>query len=351
MRITAVECSAMNETATNPDDATMDIGDHLEDLRRRMIYALSGVVAVCFVTLFFGKQIVAWLCLPLIQAQRSAHVPAQTFTLTPIAGFAAYMKVSLVAALIIASPWVVYQVWRFFESGLYPKERRAVILLAPFSAVMTTAGVMFMYYVMLPVSLWFLISFSASFPLVEPSDSSFMFSVINPPTTMPADPSGTTTAPAPVPIRTTPTVIPLLSENPATPIEGQLWLKMPEQQLQVYLDEQIRTLPLHTATLINPMIEIGQYINFVSVMAVGIVVAFQLPVIMLILGWWSIVDPQLLARYRKYCVLGCFGIGMLLTPSDVLSMMLLAFPLWGLFEFGLALMKIAYRRSGSVQAP
>jgi len=154
----------MSETAPHPDDATMDIGDHLEDLRRRMIYSLSGIVAVSVGTLIFGKQIVAWLCLPLIQAQRSAHVPAQTFTLTPIAGFAAYMKVSLIAAIIIASPWIVYQVWRFFESGLYPKERRAVILLAPFSAVMTTAGVMFMYYIMLPVSLWFLISFLAQLP-------------------------------------------------------------------------------------------------------------------------------------------------------------------------------------------
>jgi len=332
----------MSQAAPHPDDATMDIGDHLEELRRRLIYALSGVVVASIATLMFGKQIVAWLCLPLIQAQRAAHVPAQTFTLTPIAGFAAYMKVSLVAAIIVASPWVVYQIWRFFESGLYPKERRAMILLAPFSAVMTTVGILFMYYIMLPVSLWFLISFSASFPLVEPGDSSFMFSVINPPTTMPAASSGNTAAPI-----ATPTVIPLLSENPPVPIEGQLWLKMPEQQLQVYLDKQIRTLPLHTATLINPMIEIGQYINFVSVMAVGIVVAFQLPVIMLILGWWNIVDPKLVSHYRKYCVLACFGAGMLLTPSDVLSMMLLAFPLWGLFEFGLALMKIAHRRSGS----
>ena len=330
----------MNEPEPHPDDAVMDVGDHLEELRRRLIYALVGVVVASAVTLVFGKQIVSWLCLPLIQAQRSANVPAQTYTLTPIAGFAAYMKVSLVAAIIVASPWVVYNIWRFFESGLYPRERRAMILLAPFSAVMTTVGVLFMYYIMLPVSLWFLISFSASFPLTDQSNQSFMFSVINPPTVSLTQPSGNTAA-----LKTRPTVIPLLNENPPAPIEGQLWLKMPEQQLRFYIDGQIRTLPLHTATLINPMIEIGQYINFVSVMAVGIVVAFQLPVIMLILGWWSIVDPHLLSRYRKYCVLGCFGIGMVLTPADVLSMMLLAFPLWGLFEFGLALMKMAHRRS------
>ena len=332
----------MSDAAPHPDDTAMEIGDHLEDLRRRLIYALLGVVATSAVTLTFGRQIVAWLCLPLIQAQRSAHVPAQTFTLTPIAGFAAYIKVSLIAALIIALPWVVYQLWRFFESGLYPKERRAVLLLAPFSAVMTTIGVLFMYYVMLPVCLWFLISFSASFPLVGSGDTSVMFSVINPQSAPLVDraPSNNTTIPD-----NTLSVIPLLTENPPTPTEGQLWLKIPEQQLQVYLDGQTRTLPLHTTTLINPLIELGQYINFVTVMAVGIVVAFQLPVIMLILGWWRIIDPRMLSHYRKYCVLACFATGMILTPSDILSMMLLAFPLWGLFEFGLVLMRIAYRRS------
>ena len=72
---------------------------------------------------------------------------------------------------------------------------------------------------------------------------------------------------------------------------------------------------------------------------------------MLVVGWWGVIDPKLIAGYRKYCAISCFGLGMLLTPPDVLSMMLLGFPLWGLFEFGLVLMRLAYRRRGQTAIP
>ena len=74
-------------------------------------------------------------------------------------------------------------------------------------------------------------------------------------------------------------------------------------------------------------------------------VAFQLPVVMLMMGWWRLTDPNWVARYRKHCVLICFVVGMLLTPSDIFSMMLLAIPLWILFEFGLLLMRATYGKA------
>ena len=333
----SVEYSVMADSSL--DEQRLSFGDHLEELRYRIILVLVGVCATAVGSLWFGKQLVAWLCQPLAHAQRSAHVPTGIYTLSPIAGFAVYLKVSLVAAVILASPWALYQMWRFLESGLYPRERRVVLLLAPFSAVMTAFGLLFLYYIMLPVCLWFLIAFANSYPMADVTESSLVLGVLS------AEPDrshGQQTTPG----TDVPVAVPVLIQNPLDPVDGQMWFNRSRSELNFHLDGETRTVPLRSSTLISPMIEIGQYISFAIVLAIGIVAAFQLPVVMLIMGWWSLIDPKWLAAYRKHCVLICFAVGMLLTPSDVLSMMLLAIPLWGLFEFGLLLMRATYKRGG-----
>ncbi len=318
----------------------MHLSEHLEALRYRMILALVGVLGAGVVMLVFGRRITAWLCVPLIEAQRAARVPTETYTLSPIAGFAVYLKVSMIAALVVASPWVVYQFWQFFAQGMYPSERRAVRLLAPFSAAMTALGVGFMYYLMLPVCLWFLISFTASFPLIDVGGPSPMFSALDKVYGSHPNTDASPTNPASPPSA----VLPVLTGPPEAPVDGQVWFQLPQGQLKVQLEGHTRSVALRPASLVSPLIEIGQYINFVLVLGVGVVIAFQLPVGMLVAGWVGIINPSLIAGYRKYCVASCFGLGMLLTPPDVLSMMLLGFPLWCLFEFGLVLMRLAYRR-------
>jgi sec-independent protein translocase protein TatC len=74
------------------------------------------------------------------------------------------------------------------------------------------------------------------------------------------------------------------------------------------------------------------------------VLSFQLPLVMLVLGWTGVVPPSFVARYRRHCIFICFALGAVLTPStDVVSMMVMSLPLWGLFEFGLVLMRLNYR--------
>jgi len=323
------------------DQQRLSFGDHLEELRFRIILVVVGVCAAGGGTFWYGKNLVAWLCQPLIHAQRAAQIAAGVYTLSPIAGFTVYLKVSLVAAVILASPWALYQMWRFLESGLYPRERRTVQLIAPFSAVMTVVGLLFLYYIMLPVCLWFLIAFANSYPMADLSQPN----PNNPNKIVATVPAGQSEPSAALPnSRGTQAglSIPILKQSPLAPVDGQIWFDRSRFELMFYLDNQIRTMPLRSTTLISPLIEIGQYINFAIVLAIGIVVAFQLPVVMLIMGWWGLVDPKLITRYRKHCVLVCFAAGMLLTPSDVFSMMLLSFPLWGLFEFGLLLMRMTY---------
>ncbi len=318
----------MDEPHGPIDELRMSFGEHLEELRWRLILSMLGVAACCGVTLMFGQQILAWLCVPLMEAQRAAGVPAQTYAMSPLSGFSIYLKVSLVSAVILAVPWIFYQLWRFIETGLYQRERRLVMLLAPFSTAMAVAGVAFLYYVLLPVCLWFLISFSTSYPAPTPGRDS--------------GPGNRVSSQAPLGLAAS--RVPVVAADPVNPPDGQLWFKTPENELRFYFEGQTRTVPLTAASMLSPLIEINQYINFVVIMAIGCLVAFQLPVGMLVVGWTGLVNPALIERYRRYCVFGCFVVGMILTPSDVLSMILMSLPLWALFELGLILMKIADRR-------
>ncbi|SDU29841.1 sec-independent protein translocase protein TatC [Pseudomonas pohangensis] len=83
------------------------------------------------------------------------------------------------------------------------------------------------------------------------------------------------------------------------------------------------------------MTDIGQYLDFVLTLFFAFGVAFEIPVATFLLIWVGIVDVQTLRKSRPYVIVGCFVIGMFLTPPDVFSQTLLALPMWLLFESGL----------------
>ena len=83
------------------------------------------------------------------------------------------------------------------------------------------------------------------------------------------------------------------------------------------------------------MTDIGQYLDFVLTLFFAFGVAFEIPVATFLLIWVGIVDVQTLRNSRPYVIVGCFVVGMFLTPPDVFSQTLLAVPMWMLFEAGL----------------
>lgn len=83
------------------------------------------------------------------------------------------------------------------------------------------------------------------------------------------------------------------------------------------------------------MTDIGQYLDFVLTLFFAFGVAFEIPVATFLLIWAGIVEVETLRRSRPYVIIGCFVVGMLLTPPDVFSQTLLAVPMWMLFEAGL----------------
>lgn len=342
-----------NPIVERVEESRMSFGDHLEELRMRLLLALAGPLLVSAVTLYYGRSLVSWLQRPLAQVQAALDLPTQTYAFTPLTGFAVYMKVSLVTGLIVAFPWIAYQLWKFVESGLYAHERRVAYIIAPFSAVMSVLGVLFLYYLLLPISLAFFLFFNSSFPppdVPDPGEGGLWQTItgltirssgfdnrdentelIAPPITVDAD--------------TPPMQLPMLLDDPAEPVDGQVWIKLPEHELRTFISGKIyRYLPFQIGSSVQSMLGLNDYINLVALLALGVVVAFQLPVVMLILGWSGFIDPRWLGRYRKYCVFGCAAIGAILTPADPISMLVLAIPLYALFELGLLLMRLAYHR-------
>lgn len=335
---------------TRLDEVRMSFGDHLEDLRRRLFLALMGPLVTSVFGLIYGRHIVGWLVRPLAQVLQYFGLPPQTYNLAVTTGFSVYMKVGIITGLVIAAPWVIYQLWKFIESGLYAREKRAAYWVAPFSAVMSLLGVLFMYYILLPITLAFLIFFTTGFPAPDASGPpssgliGWVLSAYSSPQA-PSAPSDPTTPP-PDQVTSGATLIPILTLDPAEPIEGQMWVKQPEGQLRLFINGRVLTYPpLVGQSMLAPMIEIGQYIGFVTTLMLSVVVSFQLPVVMMILGWTGLIDPKTLSKYRRYCVFTCFVLGALFTPADPLSMFALAVPLWGLYELGLVVMRMGYRKN------
>lgn len=126
-------------------------------MRARLILALAGVVICAVGCMFFGGKIIAFLEAPYVGAMGT---DARLQALAPADGLIAYMKIAMIAGLIISSPWVFYQMWMFVASGLYPHEKRYVYLAAPFCAGLFTAGAMFFLFFIAPVMLAFLVMFN-----------------------------------------------------------------------------------------------------------------------------------------------------------------------------------------------
>ena len=89
--------------------------------------------------------------------------------------------------------------------------------------------------------------------------------------------------------------------------------------------------------------DINSYLNFVLKMFFAFGVAFEIPVATVLLILTGATTPERLAAKRPYVIVGCFVIGMLLTPPDVISQTLLAVPMWILFEFGIIFGRLAKR--------
>ena len=141
------------------DEKEMSFLDHLEELRWRLIWALLGLVAAVILCGFFADRIVNDV---ILRPGRLTSPPLNIINTVPYGQITFYMIVVLFSGLILSSPWILYQLWKFIEPGLLPKEQKYISGIVAYTTLCFLMGVAFAYFVMLPYMLQFFATFGTS---------------------------------------------------------------------------------------------------------------------------------------------------------------------------------------------
>ena len=157
----------------------MSFLQHLEELRRRIIYSFLYVVAGFCVCWWFHEQIFTIMQKPIVTALANHKMDTQLVYLNPTDPFNMYLKIAFLAGIFVASPFVLYQVWAFIAPGLYRNERRYVFPFMFSTVGLFLAGGFFGYKMVYPAALDFLIGWSAQFkPMITVGEYTDLFLTI-----------------------------------------------------------------------------------------------------------------------------------------------------------------------------
>ena len=230
------------------DDQEQGFLSHLIELRSRLVRAAASILIVFLVLSPFMRRIFDVLSRPMIAALPQGGKLLATGVISP---FLVPLKVTLFAAFLLASPYVLYQAWAFIAPGLYQHEKRLALPVIVSSVVMFFAGMAYCYFVVFGVVFRFIATFA------------------------------------------------------------------PEQ--------------------VNVSPDIDMYFDFVMRMFIAFGLAFEVPIIVMLLVRTGITSVAKLRQVRPYMIIGAFVIAAIFTPPDALSQLLLAVPLWLLFELGVLL--------------
>lgn len=233
-----------------PNDVEMSLFDHLEELRQRIFYALIAVVGAVVGCFFFVKPIVQFLERPAQGVKFLQLAPGEFFFVS--------MKVAAYSGLLVASPFILFQIIQFVLPGLTRRERSFLGPIVLGSSVLFFAGIAFADGALIPAALKFFISYGAD--VVE-----------------------------------------------------QSW-------------------------------SIDKYFEFVLLLMFSTGLAFQIPVIQLLLGLLGLVSSQQMLSGWRYVILGGAVLGAVLTPStDPLTQSLLAGAILGLYFGGIGMVRLIGR--------
>jgi sec-independent protein translocase protein TatC len=229
-------------------DKELPLITHLVELRQRLMYVLLIILGIFLGLFYFANDLYTYLSTPLTALLPEGTSMIATDVTSP---FFAPFKLTLVAAIFAAMPFILHQIWGFIAPGLYQHEKKFAVPLLASSIFLFYAGIAFAYFVVFPLIFGF-------------------FTSVGP-------------------------------ENVAV------------------------------------MTDISSYLNFVLKLFFAFGIVFEIPIATLLLIWSGAATVKGLRNKRAYVIVGCFVLGMLLTPPDVISQSLLALPMWLLFEAGIIL--------------
>jgi sec-independent protein translocase protein TatC len=165
----------MNTTPPDPSSpeveepgGKMSFFEHLVDLRKRLIHSAIAVAIGAMIGVTVAEKVIGFIARPMQEALRRQHMDDKLIYTSPAGMINIIITFGLYLGVVLAAPYVLYQVWLFIAPGLYKHERKAVTSFIFSSFFLFLAGISFGYFVMLPYVLTFLTSFSGPFrPLIS----------------------------------------------------------------------------------------------------------------------------------------------------------------------------------------
>ncbi len=142
------------DTFSETEENEMSFLDHLEELRWRILYAAIGI---------FVGTILCWIFIDFLVEQilllpaRTANLKLQN--LRPFGQLFLFLQIAFIGGLIVSIPNVFYQMWKFIAPALRHQEKKYISLIVFFSSLCFLSGIVFAYYVMLPLTLKFAVQF------------------------------------------------------------------------------------------------------------------------------------------------------------------------------------------------
>ncbi|MCE5207238.1 MAG: twin-arginine translocase subunit TatC [Chloroflexi bacterium] len=137
---------------TAGNELTMDIWGHIEELRVRLLKSLLALLVTTLISFAFAQQIIEILAVPIGGVENLVSIEMTE-------NVSVFMRVSLLSGVILAFPFIVYQILAFIMPGLKPGERKWIYLSIPIATILFLLGVAFANYVMLPAAIPVLVNF------------------------------------------------------------------------------------------------------------------------------------------------------------------------------------------------
>ncbi|MCD6500173.1 MAG: twin-arginine translocase subunit TatC [Deltaproteobacteria bacterium] len=267
----------MMEQDTNqpipPANGTLAFGDHLRELVARLRLSVVAVIVASIVAYIFSQQLFDLLVRPLMKAfpaGESLHFAS------PVEPFFAYLTVAVIGGVILSAPFLLYQVWAFVAPGLYPKERRIAMPFMIFTVLFFFGGVLFGYFVVLPVGFKFLIGYARN----NPANFSLIHQVAS-------------------------------------------WLSQ-WSSMTVSIDQTKLSIPV---AALEPTIMMKDYLGLASKLLLAFGLIFELPLFIYFLARIGLVTHRHLIKFFRYFIVIAFFVAAILTPPDVATQVLMAVPL------------------------
>jgi sec-independent protein translocase protein TatC len=150
----------------------MSFLEHLEDLRKRIVYSLLALIVGFGACWAYAGAIYRWIQEPIVRFLPAGEKLAYTRVTSP---FFLYMKVAFFAGIFVAAPIILWQLWMFLSPGLYPKEKRLAAPFILFASLFFLAGGYFGYWMVLPLAAGFFVELGRDFQQVITVDDYFSF--------------------------------------------------------------------------------------------------------------------------------------------------------------------------------